>query len=347
MRILRHLDAVPEDCRGAVVTLGNFDGFHRGHQAVLIEAAKVADRLGAPLCVLTQEPHPRAFFRPGAPPFRLSSLRAKAGYLEEFGVDILVVLHFDATLAGTLAQDFVMDTLMTRLGVRHVVIGYDYRFGKGRGGGTNVLRHMSEMEGFGVTVVEPSATDGVVHSSTAIREALVDGRPYDAAALLGHWWTIDGRVQEGDKRGRTIGFATANLPIDELLQPKLGVYAVRARIEDGPQEGAYDAVANIGVRPTFGKTHVLFEIHLLDFSGDLYGRHLHAEIVEFIRPERKFDGLESLKAQIAADAETARRILADEKYRADAFTMITRAAAKPDAIGSSEQSRIIGSASRV
>jgi len=328
MRILRHLDAVPEECRGAVVTLGNFDGFHRGHQAVLIEAAKIADRLGAPLCVLTQEPHPRTFFRPGQPPFRLSSLRAKANYLEEFGVDVLVVLHFDANLAGTLAQDFVTDVLVERLGVRHVVVGYDYRFGKGRGGGTGVLMHMAEMEGFGVTVVEPSKAGGTIHSSTAIRDALTEGRPYDAAALLGHWWAIDGRVQEGDKRGRTIGFPTANLPIDELLQPKLGVYAVRVRIEDGPEKGRHDGVANIGIRPTIGTEHVLFEIHLIDFDGDLYGRHLHAEIVEFIRPEQKFAGLDALKSQIAKDAETARRILADPKYRADAFEMITREAVR-------------------
>ena len=330
MRILRHLDAVPEECRGAVVTLGNFDGFHRGHQAVLIEAAKEADRLGAPLCVLTQEPHPRSFFRPAQPPFRLSSLRAKANYLEEFGVDILVVLHFDAKLAGTLAQDFVTDVLVGGLGVRHVVVGYDYRFGKGRGGGTDVLQHMAEMEGFGVTIVEPSKADGTIHSSTAIRDALREGRPFDAAALLGHWWAIDGRVQDGDKRGRTIGFPTANLPIDDLLQPKLGVYAVRVRIEDGPDKRRHDGVANIGIRPTIGTEHALFEVHLLDYSGDLYGRHLHAEIVEFIRPERKFAGLDALKSQIAQDAATARQTLADPKYRADAFTMITRAAARDD-----------------
>ena len=341
MRILRHLDDVPENCRGAVVTLGNFDGFHRGHQAVLIEAAKVADRLGAPLCVLTQEPHPRAFFRPDQPPFRLSSLRAKASYLEEFGVDVMMVLHFDAALASTLAQDFVMDILIGKLGLCHVVIGYDYRFGKGRGGGTDVLRQMGEMEGFGVTVVEPSEASGVVHSSTAIRDALMAGKPFDAAGLLGHWWTIDGRVQEGDKLGRTIGFPTANLPIDNLLEPHFGVYAVRVRIEDGPDQGRYDAVANIGLRPTIGTEHVLFEIHLLDFSGDLYGRHLHAEIVEFVRPERKFDGLDALKAQIAEDAETARRILADPKYRPDAFQMITREAARD---GVSLEGRLAGQA---
>lgn len=328
MRILRHLDDVPEDCRGAVVTLGNFDGFHRGHQAVLIEAAKVADRLGAPLCVLTQEPHPRAFFRPDTPPFRLSSLRAKANYLEEFGVDVMMVLHFDAALASTLAQDFVMDILIGKLGVRHVVVGYDYRFGKGRGGGTDVLRQMGYMEGFGVTIVEPSEAGGTIHSSTAIRDALKSGKPFEAAALLGHWWTIDGRVQEGDQRGRTIGFPTANLPIDNLLPPRFGVYAVRVRIEDGPDRGRYNAVANIGIRPTIGSDHVLFEIHLLNFTGDLYGRHLHAEIVEFIRPEQKFDGLDALKAQIAADAEEARRVLTDPKYRADAFEMITREAAR-------------------
>ncbi len=330
MRILRHLDDVPEECRGAVVTLGNFDGFHRGHQVVLIEAAKMADQLGTPLCVLTQEPHPRAFFRPDDPPFRLASLRAKATYLEDFGVDVMVVLHFDAALASTLAQDFVMDILLGKLGARHIVVGYDYRFGKGRGGGTDVLRQMGEMEGFGVTIVEPSEVAGTIHSSTAIRDALKGGKPFEAAALLGHWWTIDGRVQEGDQRGRTIGFPTANLPIDNLLEPRRGVYAVRVRIEDGPDRGRYDAVANIGVRPTVGTEHILFEIHLLDFAGDLYGRHLHAEIIEFIRRERKFDGLDALKAQIDNDAKEARRILNDPSYRPNAFEMITREAARAE-----------------
>lgn len=324
MRLFRHYDAIPPECRGGVVALGNFDGFHKGHQEVVATAAREAELLGAPLWVLTTEPHPRSFFQPDAPPFRLSSLRTKAHMLDAFGVENLLILPFDAHLAGMLAQDFVIEVLIGGLGLRQAVVGYDYRFGKGRGGGVDVLRHMAEMEDFGVSVVAPVTENGngpIVYSSSAVREALTRGEIKRATEILGHWWLIDGHVFKGDQRGRTIGFPTANLDLGELIRPAFGVYAVRAAVPDGPQAGVYDGVANIGRRPTFGKSDVTLEIHLFDFAGDLYDRIISAEVVEFIRPERKFSGIDELKAQIAEDCRAARRILADPAYARDRFAL--------------------------
>ena len=316
MRILRHYTEVPAEARGAVVALGNFDGVHRGHHAVLAAAAADARRLGRPLAVLTFEPHPRQFFAPGAPPFRLTSLRSKAHRLEHLGVDFLFALHFDRDFSHKTAQTFVLEVLVQGLHASHLVVGYDFVFGHQRGGGVNVLRYMGDMEGFGVTVVEPVGSGGEIYSSTRIRQHLKEARPQDAADLLGHWWEIDGRVQQGDQRGRTIGFPTANLALTDLLVPAHGVYAVRAGVETADGKLAwYDGVANLGRRPTFAKQDVLFEVHLFDFAGDLYGAHLRVQLIDFIRPERKFAGLEELKAQIAADAAAARAMLADRQNR--------------------------------
>ena len=324
MRLFRHYDAIPPECRGGVVALGNFDGFHKGHQEVVATAAREAELLGAPLWVLTTEPHPRSFFQPAAPAFRLSTLRTKAHMLDTFGVENLMILPFDAALAGMLAQDFVLEALIGGLGLRHAVVGYDYRFGKGRGGGVDVLRHMAEMEEFGVTVVAPVTENGdgpIVYSSTAVRDALTRGEVRRATAVLGHWWIIDGHVFKGDQRGRTIGFPTANLALGELLHPTFGVYAVRVVVPDGPQAGVYDGVANIGRRPTFEKTDVTLEVHLFDFAGDLYDRIVSVEVVEFIRPERKFSGIDELKTQIVQDCRTAQGILADPAYARDRFAL--------------------------
>lgn len=328
MRLFRHPEDIPPELKGGVVALGSFDGLHRGHQVVVGRAAQKAHDLGAPLWVLTTEPHPRSFFRPNDPPFRLTSLRTKAHLLATFGVENMLVLPFDARLAGVLAQDFVMDILIGGpnggLGVRHAVAGYDYRFGKARGGGVGVLGFMGEMEGFGVTVVAPVTDDQngpIVFSSSAIREALARGDVRTATEALGHWWIIDGHVLGGDKRGRTIGFPTANLDLGEYLKPAFGVYAVRVEVADGPQAGVYDAVANIGCRPTFAKDNVTLEAHLFDFTGDLYDRIISVEVVDFIRPERKFDGLEALKAQIAADCGAARTILADPALARDRYAL--------------------------
>lgn len=327
MRIYRHYTDLPRDSRGAVVTLGNFDGFHRGHRAVLGTASRIAARRGLPLAVLTTEPHPREFFDPSAPPFRLTPFRSKAHCLETFGVDILYVLPFDRDLAGMLAQDFVLGILVEALEAKEIIVGYDYRFGRNRGGGVDVLRWMGELEHFGVSVTGPVGDDGEIFSSTLIRDHLRAGRPRAAGELLGHWWAVEGRVLEGDHRGASIGFATANLLTEEYVHPRLGVYAVRATIQEGPHAGSYEGVANFGRRPTFGGDGVLLEAHLFDFSGDIYGAHLKVEFVDFIRPERKFDGLESLKQQIAADCETARGILSDPANGAGQFPIITRASA--------------------
>lgn len=310
MKLFRHLDNLPNDVRGAVVAWGNYDGLHKGHLAVLERAKTIARELGAPLAVLTTEPHPRQYFAPDAPNFRLMTLRTKAQALEQFGADALFVLTFDEALANTPAQDFISDILIGKLGVRHVVTGFNQRFGKGRGGGPNVLMHMGDMEGFGVTIVEAQQSGEEVYSSSRIREHLREGRPRKAADLMGHPWRIEGRVEMGDQRGRTIGFPTANIAWGDYLEPALGVYALRVLIEDGPHAGTYDGVANIGRRPTFDKTEVNFEAHLFDFEGDIYGAHITVELIDFLRPEQKFDGLDALKAQIAADCDQARATLA-------------------------------------
>lgn len=323
MQIFRHHQDIPPPLRGGVVALGNFDGFHRGHQAVIRAAAAEAELLHAPLWVLTTEPHPRAYFRPGEPSFRLTPLRAKAHCLETFGVEAMLVLPFDPALAGMLAQDFVLDVLIGGLGITHAVAGYDYRFGKGRGGGVDVLRFMGDMEHFGVTIVAPiteenGSTAPVVYSSSAIRRALQAGRVREATAALGHWWFIDGHVLQGDQRGRTIGFPTLNLGMDDYLLPAFGVYAVRVKLPFGQ---VIDGVANIGRRPTFNKADVTLEAHLFDFAGDLYGQVVSVELVDFIRGEQKFDGLDALKAQIARDCETARALLADPALARDRYRL--------------------------
>ena len=310
MKIIRHYEQVPPGLRGAVYALGNFDGVHRGHQQVIGRAAEIARDLGVPLGVLVFEPHPQQFFFPERPFFRLTPFRAKARLLERMGVDVLAALPFDERMSRMLAPEFVMDVLVNGLQTVHVVAGYDFRFGKGRGGDAAALRYMGEMEGFGTDIVDEVKNGGVTFSSTRIRTLLGKGDPRGAADLLGHWWTVETHVQQGDQRGRTIGFPTANLPLEDHVEPALGVYAVKIEIEDGPHKGRYDGVANVGRRPTFNKQDVLLEAHIFDFAGDIYGAHAAVSFIEFIRPERKFDGLDSLKAQIARDSDKAREILA-------------------------------------
>lgn len=314
MRLVRHLNDLTTQGQGTVVALGNFDGLHRGHQVVLGEAGRKAKELGISLSVMVTEPHPVRFFAPDVPPFRLTPFRERADLLGQFGVDHLLVLPFDQLLAGTPADDFITSVLVEGFGARHVVVGYDYRFGSKRSGDTNTLRDAGLEFGFDVTVIDQVTVGidgfaGEIYSSTLIRDALTTGRPRRAAALLGHWWTISGRVLHGDKRGRTIGFPTANVQLGERIEPKRGVYAVRVMI-DG-EDRPYSGVANFGARPTFDKKDVLLEVHLFDFDGDLYDRHLDVELVSFLRPEQKFDGLDHLKGQIAKDCETAKIVLED------------------------------------
>jgi riboflavin kinase / FMN adenylyltransferase len=308
MELFRHAAAgVPRD---AVVAIGNFDGVHLGHRAVIAEARRIADRAGAPLGILTFEPHPRSVFVPNGPPFRLTSFRAKTRLIEAAGVDLLFTLRFDRVFAAKSAEDFVADLLVGRLGTRHIVIGQDFTFGRGRGGNPALLREMSATLGFGLSVLEPVAdTGGKVASASRIREHLAQGRPRAAAALLGRDWEIEGRVRQGDRRGRELGFPTANLPIADYLHPAPGVYAVRAGVEENGALAWHDGVANFGNRPTFAGQDWRLETHLFDFAGDLYGRHLRVAIVDFIRPDVKFKGGEELVAAMREDARRAREIL--------------------------------------
>ncbi|MFO1082513.1 MAG: bifunctional riboflavin kinase/FAD synthetase [Reyranellaceae bacterium] len=299
---------LPAAWQGAVVALGNFDGVHRGHQALVGRAVAEAQALGVPVLAFTLEPHPRRFFVPDTGPFRLTLLPAKVRLLGGLGVAAVLAQRFDAAFAALSPDAFVERVLHGALRARHVVSGYDFSFGARRGGNTERLREQARAHGFGVSVVEPVMREGEVYSSTRIREALRAGWVSEACELLGHPWEIEGTVEQGDQRGRTIGFPTANVALGEHLRPRFGVYAVRVLI-DG--ETAWrPAVANLGRRPTFGKLQENFEVHLFDFAGDLYGKALRVALVDFIRPEMKFGGLDQLKAQIAADGQAARTLLA-------------------------------------
>ena len=313
-RVIRHPGPQSHHPRDAVLAIGNFDGLHRGHALLIERAHDLARTGGRPVAVLTFEPHPRSVFIPAAEPFRLTPLRVKERELARLGVDLLFVQHFDLAFAAKSAEDFLSEIIVDAIGASHVVVGWDCTFGKGRRGTPEMLRAAGAQFGFGVTVLEPiRGADQMVYSSTQIRELLKTGNPREAAALLGRFWEIDGRVAVGDRRGRTIGFPTVNLGLDDYIRPAFGVYAVRVS-GDGADD-AFDGrtiggVANIGLRPTVGSPEPRLEAHLFDIDADLYGRHLRVALVEFIRPEIKFAGLDALKAQIAQDARCARELLA-------------------------------------
>ncbi len=314
MRVFRHYQSIPEDARGAVVAIGNFDGVHLGHRAVIGEAGAIAHATARPWGVLTFEPHPRAFFAPGTPPFRLTPFHAKARQIFALGVDSIFVQQFNKAFSSLTAEDFIEKVLVGGIGARHVVCGYDFVFGKGRGGNCEMLLSYGQKFGFDFTAVRAqtfkSDQDDLAYSSTGIREALTAGDPRTAARILGRTFEIEGRVIAGDQRGRTIGFPTANIALGTYLRPARGVYAVRVRVDDeGGESREFNGVANLGKRPTFAGEADLLEVFLFDFEGDLYGKRLGVGLVDFLRPEKKFDGIDQLKAQIAADSEKARQIL--------------------------------------
>ena len=313
MRVYRHYRDVPDAFKGAVVALGNFDGVHRGHQALIGEAGRIAREKNALLGVLAFEPHPQEFFRPSPESFRLTPFRTKSRLIAAQGTDVMYAIHFDAEMASKSAQEFVREVLVAGLGVRHVVVGADFQFGQRRSGNVTTLTTMGAEAGFGVTIFEPVEVAGQGKiSSTRIRDALKQGRPEEAGALLGHWWTIESRVEHGDKRGRLFGFPTANMRLIDCLKPAFGIYAVRAAImEDENPVARHDGVANFGIRPMFEADVPLLETFLFDFSGDLYGKHLAVELIGFLRPEAKLDSIEALKAQMAKDSDAARRALAE------------------------------------
>ncbi|HZD24923.1 MAG TPA: bifunctional riboflavin kinase/FAD synthetase [Alphaproteobacteria bacterium] len=320
MQIVRHLDTFPAASRGGAVVVGNFDGVHRGHQALIGRCREVAAALDRPAVALTFEPHPRQVFSPEAPPFRLTPFRVKAQLLAAYGIEVTAALRFDRALYSKPAEAFVADVLVDGLGARHVVVGYDFVFGFKRGGNTELLVELGRRHGFEVTVLEPVTHGDDVCSSTIIRVDLETGRTRRAADLLGHWWEVQGRVRGGDRRGRQLGFPTANLHLAKTaLRPARGVYAVHFGLQNGSGTDWYPGVANLGTRPTFDGTGIVLEAHVFDFSDDIYGRHARVAFVEHLRPERRFNGIEEIRAQIAADCAQARELLSRPEYAIDRF----------------------------
>ena len=295
--------AVPEPLRGGIVALGNFDGFHKGHQAVVGRAVSRARAEGRPALVATFDPHPVRHFKPDLPPFRLTTLDQRERLFGEAGADAMLVFQFGDELAQVTAPDFVTDYLVSRVGAAGVVTGEDFTFGKGRGGDMEVLKLLGRANRISVDAVAPVAEDGEPVSSSRIREALQAGDCETAARLLTRPFAIESVVEHGDKRGRELGYPTANLPLGPYLRPRFGVYAVRGRIEG---DRILDGVANLGTRPMFDPPKELLEPYFFDFDGDLYGQTIEVALHSFIRDEALFDSIDDLKAQIAADAAVAR-----------------------------------------
>lgn len=315
MDLITDISQVESSHRGAVAALGNFDGIHPGHQVAINRAGEEAKKLGAPHVVIAFEPHPRQYFRPNDPPFRLTSLRAKALILETMGVDGLIALPFVKALAETAAEDFVREILVGVLGIRHLVIGADFRFGKDRGGDADLVRQMAASLDFGVSVVDMVNSPLVSnpnqpYSSTQIRDALRDGEADRAAQLLGRPWSVDGIIVKGNQRGRTIGFPTINVRLGDYLRPKFGGYVFRVDLLEDTGVRTFGGVGNVGVRPTFKDKEVLLEVFMFDFDEEIYGHEVFIHFIDFIRPELKFDSIEALKAQITADCDLAKRTLA-------------------------------------
>ncbi|MCF2906440.1 bifunctional riboflavin kinase/FAD synthetase [Octadecabacter sp. CECT 8868] len=307
MRIIRDPDFIAPQDRGAAAAIGNFDGVHLGHQAVIDLTRSVAG--DAPLGIVTFEPHPREYFAPDGKAFRLMNAVTKAHRLEKLGVERLYEVPFNTSLAELSPEEFAKTFIKDRLGLTHVVVGEDFCFGKGRAGTAEDLKAFGAEFGFGVTIAPLLATPAGHVSSTAIRTALSDGELRIVAEMLGHWHRIDGPVIKGDQRGRDLGFPTANMSIQGLHQPRFGVYAVKVDVLDGPHKGSYDGAASIGIRPTFGVNTPNCESHIFDFAGDLYGAELSIALVDYLRPEEKYDSLDALITQMNADCDRAREIL--------------------------------------
>lgn len=311
MRIIRDTLFIDPNDRGAAAAIGNFDGVHLGHQSVIDLTRDAAKSVGAPLGIMTFEPHPRSYFSNDPNPFRLMNAEAKANRLARLGVEKLYEVPFNAALAALTPREFAQQIIVDRLGLKHIVVGSDFCFGNGRTGTTQDLQDFGAEMGFGVTIAPMKTISTAEVSSTAIRTALTDGRPRDAAAMLGHWHRIEGDVIRGEQRGRELGYPTANMSISGLHQPKFGVYAVKADVLNGPHKGSYDGAASIGVRPMFGENVPNCETFIFDFKGDLYGSTISIALVEYLRPELKFDGLDALITQMDADCDQARKILSN------------------------------------
>ncbi|ENZ83092.1 MULTISPECIES: bifunctional riboflavin kinase/FAD synthetase [Caulobacter] len=299
---------LPAEERGAAVALGNFDGVHRGHQQVIAQAAKAALATHAPLGVVTFDPHPRRLFRPTEPTFKLMTHGQQARALGGLGVDLLYLLPFDFEMASFGDREFVEKVLVQGLGVKHVAVGFDISFGRGRSGSAELMKAYGDEYGFTVSVAEPVGVDGgEKFSSTSVRVALRDGRPERAAHILGRPFAIEGVVRRGQQLGRQLGFPTANVEVEDYVVPQLGVYATRTRLPDGRE---VPGVANLGNNPTTGEVETRLETWLFDFDEDLYGQVIETDLIAFLRPELKFDSLELMIEQIRRDEQTARAIVA-------------------------------------
>ncbi|WP_085811008.1 bifunctional riboflavin kinase/FAD synthetase [Sphingomonas sp. TZW2008] len=301
-------EILPPDLRGGIVALGNFDGFHLGHQAVVGQAVKRAREEGRPALVATFDPHPMRYFKPDTPWFRLTTLEQRAALMQAAGVDAMIVFDFDDRLAGLDADAFVTERLIGQLGVAGLVTGADFTYGKARSGDVASLAALGRHHGFSTDTVGAVTLDGETVSSTRIRAGLREGRPRNAAQLLTRPFTIAGEVRHGDKLGREIGYPTANVDLGNYLRPAYGIYAVRVALADGR---VIDGAANLGIRPSFDPPKELLEPYLFDFSENLYGQTIEVALIDFLRPEAKFDSLDALKAQMAADCDRARALLAE------------------------------------
>ena len=303
-----HADTpVPSELRGAILALGNFDGFHLGHQAVVGRAIQRGAHERRPVIVATFDPHPVAYFKPELPPFRLTTLDQREALFAHAGADAMLVFGFGADLAATSADAFVADLLAARIGAAGVVTGEDFTFGRGRGGNAALLGQIGADNGIAAETVAAVLIDGERVSSGRIREALVAGNPEAATRMLTRPFAIAGEVIHGDKRGRELGWPTANVLLGDYQRPAYGIYAVRVTLEDGSE---HVGVASLGVRPMFSPPRELLEAHLFDFDGDLYGRIIETALVAYIRPEADLANLDELKAQMARDADAARALLA-------------------------------------
>ncbi|MBK1668128.1 riboflavin biosynthesis protein RibF [Rhodovibrio sodomensis] len=313
MDVYRHTHDLPDPARGGVVAIGNFDGLHRGHRGVLAEARARARALGVPCNVMTFEPHPRRLFKPDQPPFRLSALRTKLRLMEALGIDNVFVLQFDWEFAKITAEAFVTDLLGRDLQARHVVIGRGFRYGHKRQGDVDLLARIGESQGFGVSALDPVLDEhGDTISSSRVRACLQAGEVREALRLLGRPWEVEGRVEHGAKRGREIGFPTANVPLGEYLEPMHGIYAVRAGVDSGPDTFWMDGAGYVGTRPSVQGHNVLLEVSLFDVQPDLYNKHLRVQLIEFLRGDHNFDSMQALSLQIAEDCRQARKVLEAE-----------------------------------
>lgn len=310
MKIFRDLSEIPGKYKNAVITLGNFDGLHLGHRAIIAKAKEIAVEKKCPLALMTFEPHPREFFarEPDKSGIRIYNLCSKLAIIKSLGVECVFLLRFNNKLTSLSAHDFIRNILVDALQAQHIITGENFYFGKNRNGDRELMAHEARVLSFGYTACpQVTETNGESISSSAIRKLLEQGDMKKAAALLDRPYHINGRVQHGEGRGRTIGFPTANITLDKLFLPRYGVYAVRVQVEG--QDKIYNAVANLGIKPTFGINAPLLEVNLFDVAQDLYGKRICVEFMDFIRGEQKFASLAGLKNQIANDAEKAREIL--------------------------------------